>query len=74
MVRGKEILLEDRVAIKTLGEAGYSFSEIANKLGCSKSVAYKVYNHFQQTGNLAVGKTAGRPKILSERDEHVLEI
>ena len=52
MVRGKEISLEDRVAITTLREAGYSFGEIANKVGCSKSAAYKVFKNFQQAGNL----------------------
>ena len=57
---------------QTLREVGNSIGEIANKVGCSKSAAYKVFKNFQQTGNLAVRKRTGRSKILSERDERDL--
>ena len=69
MVHGKEISLEDRVAMKTLREAGYSFDEIGNKIGCSKSAAYEVFKNFKHTDTVAVRKRTGQPKIFSERDE-----
>ena len=72
MARGQEISFEDRVAIKTLRKAGYSFGQIANKVSCCTAAAYKVFKTYQQTGNATVRKRTGRPKMFTEREEGVL--
>ena len=51
MVRGKEISLEDIVAIQTLRKEGHSFGKIAKEVGCRKSGAYKAFKTYEQTGN-----------------------
>ena len=73
MVRGKEISLEDRVAIPSLRKEGYSFGKIAKEVGCSTSGAYKAFKTYEKTGNFPVRKRTGRLQFFSERDERNLK-
>ncbi len=73
MVRGKELSYENRVAIKTLRETGLSYGKIAQKVGCTKSTAYKVIKTYQETGSVAVRERTGRPKKFSPREERLVK-
>ena len=64
MIKPRELGESERAAI-----AGQSFDEIAKKVGCTKSTAYRIVQKHEKTGSLLQAKRSGRPKALREAKE-----
>ena len=64
MVKIRELSLNERAAIKYLREAGLSYAQIAQQVGCSKSAISKYTKHLkiqvqlEKGENLVGGKRA----------------
>ena len=76
MVKIRELLESERVAIKHLRFAGLSYAAIRRQIGCSKSAAFKVFKKFKTTGSVEKKRRCGRPKkyILQEESELYVEL
>ena len=72
MVKIRELSLNERAAIKYLREAGLSYAQIAQQVGCSKSAVFKIYKTFENTGSIGKRRRSGRPKKSSDRAERAI--
>ena len=72
MTKIRELSLNERVVIKHLREAGLSYAEIAQQVGCTKSAAFKVYKKIKNTGSIERKRRSGRPKKSSDRAERAI--
>ena len=72
MVKIRELSLNERAAIKYLREAGLSYAQIAQQVGCSKSAVFKIYKPFENTGSIGKRRRSGRPKKSSDRAERAI--
>lgn len=72
MVKSRELGESERAAIYYLRVAGHSFAEIAKKVGCTKSTAYRIVQKHEKTGSLLRAKRSGRPKVISHRGERIV--
>ena len=51
-MKTRELSDNERVVIKFLREAGHSHSEIAKRVGCTKSTAHRVFKIWKKQGSL----------------------
>ena len=72
MVKSLELGEGERAAIYYLRVARHSFAEIANKVCCTKSTAYRIVQNHEKTGSLLRAKRSGRPKVISNRGERIV--
>ena len=72
MPRTRDLSYEERVAIITLKESGYSFRKIAEQLDCSKSTAFYIYKMYRETNSAEKRKRTGRKKKLDAREERMV--
>ena len=73
MVKRIEISFEDKAAMKTLREKGYYFAEIANKIGCCKSMPYNIFKLTNKLVPLQFARVLGGPGFSQKSDRFVLD-
>ena len=63
----------DHAKIVTLRELGWSYGKIAAEMNCSKSTAQRTFQRYTETGKTADKPKSGRPKLLSPRENRIVE-
>ena len=75
MVKIRELSLNERAAIKYLREAGLSYAQIAQQVGCSKSAVFKIYKTFENTGSIGKRRDlVGRKRAQIEQSVPFAEL
>lgn len=72
MARGKASVFQVREIIVKNYIEGKSGREIAKNIGISKSTVNDIIKKYVSTNNFVAGKSKGRPKIISQKDERAL--
>ena len=72
MVKSRELSDRERTGIFYFRRAGHSFAEIARKVGCTKSTAYRIVQKHEKSGSLLREKRSGRPKKCSHRGKRIV--
>ena len=60
---------QKRWQIVTLAEEGYQFKDIARRLREGRNTVGRVMNLYRRTGQVVPGKSTGRPRKTTEREE-----
>jgi len=61
----------DRLKIIILHEKGYSERQISDKLKFSKTLIHQAVARLKMFGSLQDLSRTGRPKVTSQRDDHI---
>ena len=72
MPRDRELTIEEQVSIQTLRESGFSFQQIGQQIGCSKSTAFKVCKKYEETGSVEKRQRSGRCPKFAARTERIV--
>ena len=64
----KNIPETDRIVACTLHKEGYTYRQIAERIGCSFQHVGYILKRFQETGMFEDRHRTGRPKIYTDRD------
>ena len=63
----------ERAKSVALNEEGYSERQISNKLKFSKTAIYQAMVKFRNFGSFQYLHRSGRPKLTSQRDDHLIK-
>lgn len=74
MAKRKQITLEQRIAICTLREEGYSERQIAERLGISCKGVHYTLARKQETGKNEDRKRSGRPKSTTNQEDNFIRV
>ena len=72
MVKTRNLSIEKRSSVVTLGEEGYSQRQIARKLKVSLCAVQGIIKKNKQTGSVRDKARSGRPRSTSEREDRLL--
>lgn len=72
MVKSSELTPRKKRVIEVLSQEGYNCTQIAAKVGCSRSAVSRNLLKLKETGTMNNKVRTGRPRISSERDDKVL--
>ena len=71
---GKELSEDLKRCIVALHEDGQGYKKITNTLKLSCSTVAKIIQHFKRAGSTQNRPRVGRPKKLSDRAEHQIQM
>ena len=72
MVKVQELTPGKKKVIEVLSSEGYNFTEISQKIGCSRSAVSRNVKKLKLTGTMDNKKRSGRPRLSTARADNVL--
>ena len=61
-----------RNRIQAFADTGMSQADIAERVGVSRETVNRILKRNRETGSLVPGKSTGRPRVTTQRDDRVL--